>query len=278
MAGSGVRRVVLLTLGWEDLPKSVSVAGDDSGESLREPVPGVLLEVDGGWLLLDTGFNTALIRDPALRRRYYGDPAYRPVLPGPGEPIEEALGAIGIDVTAIGAVALSHLHCDHAGGVKLFAGRVPVHAQRADLEYGLASPAAESNAIFRTDFDDPAIDWRLADGARDGDVEIAPGVTAVWTPGHTPGHQSFVVDLDGSVGGGGFVFAFDAADLTENIGDHDGDEKAIGGRIDATPEQTVEQIRRLKSLAAAKGYRLVPGHDPVVWPALTVELATRFGG
>ncbi len=28
------------------------------------------------------------------------------------------------------------------------------------------------------------------------------------TAGHTPGHQSFVVDLEG---GGGFVFAFDAA-------------------------------------------------------------------
>jgi N-acyl homoserine lactone hydrolase len=40
---SGVRRVVLLTLGWEDLPMSVSVHGAPAGERLREPVPGVLL-------------------------------------------------------------------------------------------------------------------------------------------------------------------------------------------------------------------------------------------
>lgn len=46
----------------------------------------MLLECDGGWLLLDTGFNTALIADPALRRRYHGDPAIQPVLPGPGNP------------------------------------------------------------------------------------------------------------------------------------------------------------------------------------------------
>ena len=35
-------------------------------------------------------------------------------------------------------------------------------------------------------------------------------MTAVLTAGHTPGHQSFVVDPDASVGGGGIVFSFDA--------------------------------------------------------------------
>ena len=65
---AGVRRIVPVTLGWEDLPKSVSVEGASDDEYLREPVPGVLLQCDGGWLLLDTGFNTALITDPQLRR------------------------------------------------------------------------------------------------------------------------------------------------------------------------------------------------------------------
>ena len=66
---AGVRRIVPLTLGWEDLPKSVSVEGASGEEMLREPVPGVLLECDGGWLLLDTGFNTALI---TIRCRAHG--------------------------------------------------------------------------------------------------------------------------------------------------------------------------------------------------------------
>lgn len=86
-------------------------------------------------------------------------------------------------------------------------------------------------------------------------------MTAVLTAGHTPGHQSFVVDL---ADGGGFVFAFDAADLTENI-EH---ERAIGASIGVDPARTVEPIRRLKSIAAERGYELVPGHDPVVWPEL----------
>jgi hypothetical protein len=67
-----------------------------------------------------------------------------------------------------------------------------------------------------------------------------------------------VVDLDESVGAGGYVFAFDAADLTENIEQ----DVSIGGRVDATPEECVEQVRRLKAIAAERGYPLIPGHDP----------------
>jgi len=263
---------VLVTLGWEDLPKRWSVHGAPPGERLVEPVPGVLLEVDGGWLLLDTGFNPSLIRDPALRRRFHGPAGgIVPRLPpGEGDPLLEALEAVGIDMGDIHAVGVSHLHNDHAGGLRHFAGRVPVHLQRAELAYPTARPVeAERNGIYRIDFDDPAIDWRLADG----DTEIAPGVTAVATAGHTPGHQSFVVRYDRSVGAGGFVFAFDAADLQENI-DH---ELPIGGVVGCDPEETVEPIRRLKAIAAAAGLTLVPGHDPVVWPTLTEALASRHG-
>ena len=83
-AGEKVRRIVLLTLGWEELPKSVSVYGAPPEERMREPVPGVLLQTGGGWVLLDTGFNTALIRDPALYRRFYPTGGVHPGAPGSG--------------------------------------------------------------------------------------------------------------------------------------------------------------------------------------------------
>ena len=115
--------------------------------------------------------------------------------------------------------------------------------------------------MMRVDFDDHRIDWRLGDG----DLEIAPGVTAVLTAGHTVGHQSFVVDrADGS----GFVFAFDAADLQENL-----DREVAPGSLATDDESAaVESIRRLKSIAAQKGYPVIPGHDPDAWPALTAGL------
>ena len=133
----------------------------------------------------------------------------------------------------------------------------------------LEHPGPEQEGMFRVDYDDPAIRWELADG----EVEIAPGLRAVPSPGHTPGHQSFLVDIDESVGGGGYVFAFDAADLIENIER----EVAVGGFINCGPEATVESVRRLKAVARERGYPLVPGDDPVVWPALTAQLARRWG-
>jgi glyoxylase-like metal-dependent hydrolase (beta-lactamase superfamily II) len=63
------------------------------------------------------------------------------VLPGPGEPIEQRLTEVGVDIDQVHTVAVSHLHHDHAGGLKLFAGKVPVHAQfdAADLRRRLDS-------------------------------------------------------------------------------------------------------------------------------------------
>ena len=83
---TGVRRIVPLTLGYVDLPGYVLEQGATADE-VRAPIPGVLLDCDGGWLLLDTGFNTALVTDPALRRRFHGDPVMRPVIPGPGDAV-----------------------------------------------------------------------------------------------------------------------------------------------------------------------------------------------
>ncbi|HTW08669.1 MAG TPA: N-acyl homoserine lactonase family protein [Acidimicrobiales bacterium] len=221
-------------------------------------------------MLIDTGFNPALLRDGPLRRRFHSDGTEAILPEGPGDPLESALEAAGLALADVKVVALSHLHYDHAGGVRHFTGfGVPVHLQRAEYSYAMsAHPEPERHGMFRIDYDDPEINWRLADG----DAEIAPGVHAVASPGHTPGHQSFVVDLDPSVGGGGFVFAFDAADLVANI-EH---ELSVGSFINCRPEDTVASIRRLKALAAERGYPIVPGHDPVAWPALSSQLASRW--
>jgi glyoxylase-like metal-dependent hydrolase (beta-lactamase superfamily II) len=271
---TGVRRIVPLTFGWEELPETISIHGGDPTVRLREPVPGVLLELDGGWMLLDTGFNVPLVRDPLLYRRFHGrnHDIVAELLHDDRDSLEVAFERVGVDPQDVVVVALSHLHNDHAGGLRWFAERVPVHLQRRELDYGMCGAVhghgPEQHGIFRIDFDDPIIDWRLADG----EVELAPGIAAVPTYGHTPGHQSFVVTLEeqaaDAYGAPGFVLAFDAADLQRNIDD----EVAVGGFIDCPPEQTVEAIRRLKAIGVEKGFRVVPGHDPVVWPAFTREL------
>jgi glyoxylase-like metal-dependent hydrolase (beta-lactamase superfamily II) len=265
MAMTSIRRVIPIVVGWERLPRSYSVHGDTSGATLVEPVPVVLLETDDGWTLLDTGINTALVRDRPLYERLHGrNHAIVPILPEvTGEPLEHALDNHGVALADIARIHLSHLHNDHAGGLRLFDSSIPVSVQRRELEYGLSDhPFPERHGMFRIDFDDPDINWDLLDG----DTELAPGLRAVLTPGHTPGHQSFVVDLpDGS----GFVLAFDAADLTDNI-EH---ELAPGGFVHCRAADTLVGIRRLKQISRETGYPVIPGHDPEVWPRLMAELA-----
>jgi glyoxylase-like metal-dependent hydrolase (beta-lactamase superfamily II) len=262
---TSVRRVIPLIVGWERLPKSFSVHGDDSGQTLVEPVPAVLLDTDDGWTLLDTGINTALVHDrPLYERLHARNHDIVPILPDvEGEPLAHALAAHGVALGDVSRIYLSHLHNDHAGGLRLFDRSVPVWVQRRELEYGLADhPFPERHGMFRIDYDDPEIDWRLLDG----DDELAPGISVVLTPGHTPGHQSFVIDMPD---GNGYVFAFDAGDLVENFED----ERAVGGFVHCQAHDTVLAIRRLKAIAAERGYRLIPGHDPEVWPGLLGELA-----
>lgn len=258
---SGVRRVVPLTFGWEHLPKSVSVHGASKDIRLREPVPGVLLEVDGGWFLLDTGFNTPTLLAEQLRVRVAPREIDDELAGDGGDAIERAFEHVGIDPVDVVEIALSHLHDDHAGGVDWFGRQAPIHCQRRELEHARSEPPPPGQALCGVDFSSDHIDWRLDDG----DVQLAPGLTAIATYGHTVGHQSFVVDL---VGGGGFVFAFDAADLQENLDD----EVAPGGVAPGAHDEAVASIRRLKRVAAERGYPVIPGHDPEAWPRITRAL------
>jgi N-acyl homoserine lactone hydrolase len=260
---SSIRRLLPLTVGWERLPKSFSVHGDESGETLVEPVPAVLLDTDDGWLLIDTGMNMPLINDPWLYRRFHArNNDIVPITAG-GEPLVDEMAAHGVAIEDVTAIVLSHLHNDHAGGLRLFPTSVPVYVQRAELDYGLADhPFPEQHGMFRIDYDDPLIDWQLLDG----DAEIVPGLRAFTTPGHTPGHMSFVVELhDGS----GCVLPFDAGDLTENY------EREIGpgGFVHCTAEHARRSLLRVKQVAAEYGYPIVPGHDPVAWPEFTRQIA-----
>jgi N-acyl homoserine lactone hydrolase len=86
----------------------------------------------------------------------------------------------------VACVINTHLHFDHCGGNRLFPG-TPIHVQRRERE-----------KAREPDYTVPG--WVEFQGAtyveHDGEAEIAPGVRVVPTPGHTPGHQSVLVDTD----------------------------------------------------------------------------------
>ena len=249
--------LICLTLAWDQIPESISMEGG-SEEILREPVCAILVKSSIGWVLLDTGTDARRFRGPNADHELYA-PAGLPEFLTDGDPLLDALAAHGLTPADIAVAAISHLHFDHSGGLRHLAeAGVEVCIQRRELDFAV-STAGRDDAYLRDDYIDPSIRWRILEG----DAVIAPGVEAVSTPGHTPGHMSYRVRMAES---GTWIFAMDAIDLQSGI-DLD---QVVGTH--AVPEDAPlvrESHDRLIALAWAENARLVAGHCPVTWPALT---------
>lgn len=248
------RRMFMLTFGAEPSPKSISVRG--AGDRIIWcPIIGAAVETHAGWVLLETGIGRRLLEDEATRRRIYASPE-QPW--GAGEdPFLSALGAVGLRPEDFSLAAVSHLHCDHTGGLRTLAGAgVPVAVQARELAFARERAGVEQ-AYCRPDYEGAGVEWRELDG----DAELAPGVWALATPGHAPGHMSYRVDLPET---GTWLLAIDAADLGENLNDR----VPPGWTADPNDaERARDSLERLLAEAERLDARLIPGHDAAFWRA-----------
>ena len=143
---------------------------------------------DRGWVLLDCGFmgSTGMIVKAAAQR--FGADA-RPA-----------------------AIVLTHGHFDHVGALETLAERwdCPVYAHTLELPYitGRAAyppfdPSAGGGGQTLMSPLFPRGPWNVGHRARalpeDGSVPFAEGWRWIATPGHSPGHVSFVRDADRTV-------------------------------------------------------------------------------
>jgi glyoxylase-like metal-dependent hydrolase (beta-lactamase superfamily II) len=108
----------------------------------------------------------------------------------------EVLDSLGVRPEAIDVLAITHLHFDHAGWAFANGARTFPNARYAFSAKEWAPHAAgrlnEGEAVPRhviSQLSSGSADFELFG---DGD-EIVPGVHALITPGHTPGHTSYVI-------------------------------------------------------------------------------------
>lgn len=114
----------------------------------------------------------------------------------------DSLAALNVRPEQITDVVLSHLHFDHIGwvssdGAPTFP-NATIRVDAHDLEHFLRPEQAIDDALYEAAWGVAPTAQRLAPvldriDTWSGDTTLLPGMDAVATPGHTPGHSIFVL-------------------------------------------------------------------------------------
>jgi N-acyl homoserine lactone hydrolase len=238
-----VQALYALQNGFMGFQRSGLFYGDLSGEKVQIPITCYLVRTSDAVILFDTGVSPRAV--PGLMRndshaRFTDE-----------DLLVHRLDALGLGPSQVDMVVLSHLHYDHAGGAALFPSSELI-VQKDEYAYAHYPASFFESFYYRKNFDLPEAKWRLLDG----DTELVPGVSVLRTDGHTPGHQSLLVELPET---GAVILSGDACYWQESI-----DKERPPGVV-WNPTLALHSIKKLKTIARLVGGRIFPSHDPVFW-------------
>jgi glyoxylase-like metal-dependent hydrolase (beta-lactamase superfamily II) len=114
------------------------------------------------------------------------------------------LVAAGVDPKSIDIVLMSHLHPDHTNGIRALDGSMAfpnaeIMVPAVDWQFWMSdenAAKAQSNEMMKNYFANvrkiyTGIESKVT--KYDWGKEVAPGITSIAAPGHTPGHTAFAV-------------------------------------------------------------------------------------
>ena len=175
--------------------------------------------------------------------------------------LEDGLTQLGVRAEDIDIVIDTHLHFDHAGGntfvnaggeVQLSFPKARYLVQRGEWVYATHTNERTAGSYFPHNFAPVAAADRF--DFVDGEREIVWGVRVIPTPGHTPFHQSVLIESDGET-------AFYPADLVPTSS-HLPLPWIMG--YDVEPLVTLETKRAMLGKAAREGWLVIFEHDATV--------------
>ncbi|MGB9114994.1 MBL fold metallo-hydrolase [Bradyrhizobium sp.] len=137
-----------------------------------------------------------------------GIATYEPTKGAVGRTIQN-LAAAGVDPKSIDVVLMSHLHPDHTNGIRAADGSMAfpnaeIMVPAKDWEFWMSdenAAKAQSSEMMKNYFANvkkiyAGIESKVT--KYDWGKEVAPGITSIAAPGHTPGHTAFAVASGGS--------------------------------------------------------------------------------
>jgi len=223
-------------------PRAVAFPAATAGHwALADSFDPQAVTQDGRWWLRFRAFAVRLddgrviIVDAGIGPAHAPSASWAPV---PGR-LPDSLHAAGIDPAEIGQVVLTHLHTDHIGWA--YTGLFPnaaILVQRA--EFGWSSLRFPEDRLVLLD----------------GDTKLADGVDVIATPGHTPGHQSVIVEDQVAITGDVLVHAI----------------QLVAPEIGYSQEMDPDLARETRIALLSKGLRLATPH--LTEPFITTDRLT----
>jgi glyoxylase-like metal-dependent hydrolase (beta-lactamase superfamily II) len=124
-----------------------------------------------------------------------------------GGKLQRALKVAGYAPNEIDTILITHIHTDHSGGLvvggqKMFP-NATVYAGKPDVDLWLnpanAKRSRDDRKRFFTEANKTVKPYLVAGKLKpfSGETAILPGITALPTPGHTPGHSFYRVESKG---------------------------------------------------------------------------------
>jgi glyoxylase-like metal-dependent hydrolase (beta-lactamase superfamily II) len=195
------------------------------------PIHAWVIRHPDGAILVDTGIG---LGNGAIDEWYHPQ----------STPLATALHDAGLAPSEIAAVVLSHLHFDHCGQQSTLS--APTYVQAVEFE------AAKAPGYTVPDWAEVSKDrLRLVHG----DEFLADGIRLLLTPGHTPGHQSVVIES----GDERVVLAAQCAYRAEELRTG---QPASSNLHDASwADAALDSLQRLRALAPSTTHF---SHDPEI--------------
>lgn len=180
--------ITALNMGYMRVDHSEMVYGRGFGNPVDIPTWVAAIEGGGAKILVDTG-----IADPAWVER-----EMVPCWQGQDETFEGALSEIGWRAEDIDIVINTHLHHDHCANNSRLPGAM-FYVTAAEWEYA-ASPVATQRVLYNKSWLAGGLSLFSYVLVTQDYTDVLPGVRLIKTAGHTPGHQSVLVNTaDGVV-------------------------------------------------------------------------------
>lgn len=226
----------------EQFPGADPAAWTDLEEGKLRVTFGCFLLTDGTRnLMIDTGIGAGMSALPGE---------------GTGGQLPQALAMIGVRPEDVQTVIHTHLHLDHCGGNRTSTGELlfpnaTYRVHPAELDFWMHAeehPGAEAVQGVMAELVDAGWVEPIEPGA-----ELAGGVRAIETPGHTPGHVSVEVASQGSR-------LFVTGDVIHHPIQVSHPEWGVAFDLDADAAEATR--RRVLDELAGSGTEIAAGHFP----------------